>query len=127
MPSSVSEIMLFTLSTACNTPLPRYMLLSPSLNSAASWIPVLAPEGTAALPKPPSSVNTSASTVGFPRESNTCLAWMWVISLINVFFGVIFCVWTSIQQTDQTDILNRVAQEMLLGDVELKTLVYLNA
>src|SRR6056297_2074065 len=40
-------------------------------SSMASYSPVEAPLGAAARPKPPDSVRTSASTVGFPRESRT--------------------------------------------------------
>ena len=40
--------------TARLTPLPRYLVASLSRNSSASWIPVLAPEGTAALNNPKS-------------------------------------------------------------------------
>ena len=42
----------FMLDTAILTPLPRYLVASLSRNSSASWIPVLAPEGTAALNNP---------------------------------------------------------------------------
>ncbi len=66
--------MLFTLSTAFNTPFPLYRDLSPSLNSTASNWPVDAPEGTAATPTVPSSRTTSTSTVGNALESNICLA-----------------------------------------------------
>ena len=52
--------------TAFFTPFPKYLLLSPSRNSKASWIPVEAPLGTAALPIDPSSNSRSHSTVGFP-------------------------------------------------------------
>ena len=65
----------FTFSTAFKTPLPRYRALSPSRNSTASYSPVDAPDGTIARPNAPLSVNTSTSTVGFPRESSTSLAW----------------------------------------------------
>ena len=41
-----------TFDTAFKTPLPRKRVLSPSLISSASWIPVLAPDGTAALKVP---------------------------------------------------------------------------
>ena len=51
MPHSSSASLVLTLSTACKTPLPRYFVLSPSRSSQASWIPVLAPLGTAARPK----------------------------------------------------------------------------
>ena len=39
-----------------------------------SYSPVEAPEGTVALPQLPLISHTSTSTVGLPRESNTCLA-----------------------------------------------------
>jgi hypothetical protein len=60
--------------TALVTAFPPYRDLSPSLSSTASCEPVDAPEGTAARPKDPSDKVTSASTVGFPRESKICLA-----------------------------------------------------
>lgn len=50
-----------------------YLFLSPSLSSRASYIPVEAPDGTAAL-NTPFEVTTSASTVGFPLESRISLA-----------------------------------------------------
>src|ERR1700732_4743141 len=56
---------------AFKTPLPRYRDLSPSRNSSASCSPVDAPDGTAARPTAPDVSVTSASTVGFPRESIT--------------------------------------------------------
>src|SRR6185295_4629501 len=43
--------------------------LSPSRSSIASFSPVEAPDGTAARPLAPLSSATSASIVGFPRES----------------------------------------------------------
>src|ERR1700676_1874068 len=66
-------ISLLALATALSTPLPRYFDLSPSRSSRASCSPVDAPEGTAARPSAPPSRITSASTVGFPRESMICL------------------------------------------------------
>ena len=60
--------------TAFKVPLPKYLVLSPSLSSTASCTPVDAPEGTIALPTIPFSVVTSTSTVGFPLESKTSLA-----------------------------------------------------
>src|SRR5258708_10718964 len=51
------------------THLPRYRDLSPSRSATASCSPVEAPDGTAARPTLPSARNTSASTVGLPRES----------------------------------------------------------
>jgi hypothetical protein len=43
---------LITFSTALLTPFPRYFDLSPSRSSTASWIPVEAPDGTAARKSP---------------------------------------------------------------------------
>ncbi|EDZ71897.1 hypothetical protein AWRI1631_74760 [Saccharomyces cerevisiae AWRI1631] len=57
-----------TFLTACKTPLPIHLDLSPSLISKASWTPVEAPDGTMDL-KTPFSVVNSTSTVGLPRES----------------------------------------------------------
>ena len=68
-PMSAGAIILLTFSTALRVPLPRYLFLSPSRSSSASFSPVLAPEGTAARPKTPFSRTTSTSTVGLPRES----------------------------------------------------------
>ena len=45
-------------------------------------VPVEAPEGTAARPRAPSARRTSASTVGFPRESSISRARMERISLL---------------------------------------------
>ena len=56
----------------------------PSLNSTASFSPVDAPDGTDALPKLLSSVITSTSTVGFPRESKICLARIFLIFAIII-------------------------------------------
>ena len=61
--------------TACSTLLPPYSR-PPSLSSTASNAPVDAPLGTAARLCVPSSSTTSTSTVGLPRESRICLAWM---------------------------------------------------
>ena len=72
-PHKAGEIVSWILLTAVKTPFPIYFV-PPSLNSCASWAPVLAPLGTIALPIAPHSKNTSASTVGFPLESSTCLA-----------------------------------------------------
>src|SRR5690349_13548634 len=77
-----SKISPLTASTAFKTPLPPYLDLSPSRNSTASWAPVEAPEGTAARPMAPLSRVTSTSTVGLPRLSRICLAWMSMIALI---------------------------------------------
>ena len=74
IPIIASAISVFTFSTACKTPCPKYLDLSPSLNSTASWTPVDAPDGTDALPIAPPSKNTSTSTVGFPLASSISLA-----------------------------------------------------
>gem|GEM_PF-712590 len=76
-------IVVFTFSTAFCTHFPRYLDLSPSLNSSASWIPVEAPDGTIALPKLPSSKVISTSTVGFHLESKTSLAKTFFTVCIN--------------------------------------------
>jgi len=68
LPITFGAINLLTLSTAVRTPFPNHFVLSLSLSSRASWIPVLAPEGTAALNNP-LSVVISTSIVGFPLLS----------------------------------------------------------
>ena len=73
IPKRASLISVFTLFTAFKTPFPRYLDLSSSLSSTASWLPVEAPDGTAALPLAPHSNTTSTSTVGFPLESKISL------------------------------------------------------
>ena len=65
---------MFTFSTAFKTPFPKYLDLSPSLNSTASKLPVDAPDGTIATPLNPPTVVTSTCTVGFPLESKTSKA-----------------------------------------------------
>ena len=74
IPTISSLIVVLTFSTAFNTPFPKYLDLSPSLNSTASKLPVDAPDGTIATPEKPPSVTTSTWTVGFPLESNTSKA-----------------------------------------------------
>ena len=98
MPHSSSASLPLTLSTALQTPLPRYFALSPSRSSQASWMPVLAPLGTAARPNEPSASSTSTSTVGLPRLSRICRAWMSTIvelmADIPIFLSVerrLFC------------------------------------
>ena len=54
------------LSTTFLTPLPRYLFLSLSLSSIASYSPVDAPDGTEARAKVPDFVVMSTSTVGLP-------------------------------------------------------------
>src|SRR5262249_49109303 len=78
-----------TASTAFRTPLPPYFDLSPSRSSTASWAPVEAPEGTAARPMAPLSKVTSTSTVGLPRLSRICLAWMSMIALMPLFLTIL--------------------------------------
>jgi uncharacterized ion transporter superfamily protein YfcC len=69
-----------TLFTAFVTPFPRYLWGSLSLSSNASYIPVEAPEGTAALNSCPSAVMMSASIVGLPLLSRISLALMvWIV------------------------------------------------
>ena len=53
----------FIFSTAFVTPFPRYLALSPSLNSNASNSPVDAPLGAVPLATVPSAKVISASTV----------------------------------------------------------------
>jgi len=60
--------MQLTLLTAFKTPFPPNREGSLSRNSQASYLPVEAPEGIAAI-NFPSEVTTSVSTVGLPRES----------------------------------------------------------
>src|SRR5262245_65192111 len=81
-PMMDSEISVLMCSTALSTPLPPYRVLSPSRSSSASREPVEAPDGTAARPMTPDSSNTSASTVGLPRESRVSLATTSTIELI---------------------------------------------
>ena len=78
IPSSDSDVILslissLTLATAFCTPFPKYLDLSPSLNSTASNCPVDAPDGTFATPLHP-FICASTITVGFPLESNISLA-----------------------------------------------------
>src|SRR5665213_3630911 len=81
MPPRASNISPLTASTALRTPLPKYLVLSPSRSSTASCAPVEAPEGTAARPNEPSSSTTSTSTVGLPRLSSI---WRPIISTMAV-------------------------------------------
>ena len=67
IPRTSWDMTSLTFFTAFWTPFPSY-LSPPSRSSRASWVPVDAPDGTAARPKP-QQVQTSTSTVGFPRES----------------------------------------------------------
>src|SRR5437016_1395031 len=71
-PNNSGAISLLILATAFKTPFPIQRFLSPSRSSIASFSPVEAPDGTAARPHAPLSSVTSASTVGFPRESKIC-------------------------------------------------------
>ena len=69
-PASAAAISPFAFATARSTPFPPHSG-PPSRSSTASWTPVEAPDGTIARPTAPDSSRTSASTVGFPRESST--------------------------------------------------------
>src|SRR5262249_21567379 len=73
IPSTASAISPRTLAIALRTPLPPKRLGSPSRSSTASWAPVDAPEGTAAVPVP-YAVVTVTLRVGLPRESSTSSA-----------------------------------------------------
>ena len=95
-PQTASRILVLILFTAFFTPSPKY-LVSPSRSSTASNLPVLAPDGTAAIPEyllpVMVSVRTaSASTVGFPLESRISLPCKFVICkyvfkvLINIHY-----------------------------------------
>src|SRR6266513_3841273 len=81
-PNSSGAISLLILATALETPFPIQRFLSPSRSSIASFSPVEAPDGTAARPHAPLSSVTSASTVGFPRESKICRPLISRIALI---------------------------------------------
>jgi len=52
-PNNSSAIFSFTFLTAFVVPFPKYLVLSPSLNSKASNFPVEAPDGTIAVPTAP--------------------------------------------------------------------------
>ena len=84
IPVSTSLIVVFIFSTAFWTPLPRYLDLSPSRSSSASNSPVEAPLGAAPRPTVPSARYTSASTVGFPLESSTSLAYTGANAILGV-------------------------------------------
>src|ERR1700761_9354435 len=83
------EIFLLTFSTAFRTPLPPYLVVSPSRSSRASCSPVLAPEGTMARARVPSARKTSASRVGLPRESRTWRPMMFGILVWLMDRGVV--------------------------------------
>ncbi|KAG6545647.1 hypothetical protein Mapa_012832 [Marchantia paleacea] len=68
LPTSAGAMVVWMLFTALDTPLPMNFL-PPSLSSRASYTPVDAPLGTAALWNEPSLRCTSHSTVGFPLLS----------------------------------------------------------
>ena len=69
IPTISGAIISLTFLTAVNVPFPKYLFLSPSLNSQASCSPVDAPEGTFAVPVVPSASVIVAETVGNPLES----------------------------------------------------------
>ena len=88
-PSKTLAIFSSIFFTACCTPRPKY-LVSPSLSSTASNCPVLAPEGTAAIPFVHLAVSlsftvTTAATVGFPLESRISLP---CTSMISRYFSI---------------------------------------
>lgn len=68
LPISAGAITVFTLATACETPLPEYGA-PPSRSSSASNMPVDAPLGATPRKTAPVLSVSSHSTVGFPRES----------------------------------------------------------
>ena len=55
----LSLIVVLTFSTAFKTPFPKYLDLSPSLNSTASKLPVDAPDGTIATPLYPPAITST--------------------------------------------------------------------
>ena len=79
-PMIASLIFVLIFSTAFVTPFPKYLSLSPSLNSSASNSPVDAPLGAVPLATVPSTNVISASTVGFPLESRISLPTTFSIS-----------------------------------------------
>lgn len=73
----IDAIFSLTLVTARNTPLPKNLLISSvSLSSRASCLPVDAPDGVDAVALIPELVQTSTSTVGYPRESSISRAFI---------------------------------------------------
>ena len=86
LPIKAKAIMLLTLPTAFNVPLPPKRFLSSSRNSSASLSPVEAPEGTIALPTIPFFNVTLQATVGKPRESNTSYAY--TEAILNLFLNI---------------------------------------
>ena len=79
---SVSKISFSMKEIDFKTPFPLYLLGSLSLSSTASNLPVEAPDGTIPRADIPESKKTSASTVGFPLESNTSYPFMFTIVFI---------------------------------------------
>lgn len=63
-----------TLAMARRTPLPPYLVASPSRSSSASCAPVEAPDGTDALDRIPPFNSTKTLKVGLPRESSISIA-----------------------------------------------------
>ena len=95
MPAIAEAISVLTCSTAFRTPSPPYLLLSPSRSSTASYCPVLAPEGTAAMPTVRSANTTSASTVGLPLESRISLAFALLMLAICDFTAIFTRSWAA--------------------------------
>ncbi len=87
MPRTFAAIVSLTLAIAFSTPLPPKRLGSPSRRSSASWMPVDAPDGTAAEPVAPPSRVTVTVIVGLPRESRISRAWTEAI-VLNMTYSV---------------------------------------
>ena len=83
-----SLIFVLIFSTAFVTPFPKYLSLSPSLNSSASNSPVDAPLGAVPLATVPSTNVISASTVGFPLESRISLP-TYFFNFLNNSFSIV--------------------------------------
>src|SRR5690348_15309056 len=115
------------LATAFETPLPIQRFLSPSRNSIASFSPVDAPDGTAARPFAPLSRMTSASTVGLPRESMTCLPLISLIALISrcprssqfCFQQLVHFAWIGFSAARFHDLSDQKTQDLCLPLLEL--------
>ena len=84
-----SAMMSLTLDTALRTPLPKYLVGSPSRSSTASCCPVDAPEGTEASALHPHSRITSTATVGVPLESRISRDFIFFIFIIEIEMNII--------------------------------------
>ena len=81
------EILSLIFSTAIFTLFPKNLFLSLSLTSCASNAPVDAPDGEIAVAEILFSKKTSASTVGFPLLSKTCLPFIFLIYAIIILLS----------------------------------------